>query len=275
MFSIGEFSRITSLSIKTLRFYHEKGLLIPASVDAGSGYRHYNQANVERARVIAALRSLEFSLEEIGVILTDCSDQEDLLENLDRRRETVIAEIRRQQDIASMLDFLIRSEKEARLAMKNSTFDVEEKTMDPVLVAGMRMTGRYSECGKGFSQLGKLVGRYIFGKPMCLYYDDDYREDDADMEPCFPIRKKVQADGVSVRELPGGRCVSVLHRGPYQQLGRSYEKAMQYTKEHGYQITRPTREVYIKGPGMIFRGNPKKYLTEIQLPIESGASQKS
>jgi effector-binding domain-containing protein len=42
-------------------------------------------------------------------------------------------------------------------------------------------------------------------------------------------------------------------------------------KERGYEVTLPTREVYLKGPGMIFRGNPKKYLTEIQLPIKNHA----
>ena len=42
---------------------------------------------------------------------------------------------------------------------------------------------------------------------------------------------------------------------------------LKYVKERGYEVALPTREVYLKGPGMIFRGNPKKYLTEIQLPI--------
>ena len=42
---------------------------------------------------------------------------------------------------------------------------------------------------------------------------------------------------------------------------------MKYVKQNGYALTLPTREVYLKGPGMIFRGNPKKYVTEIQLPI--------
>ena len=76
-----------------------------------------------------------------------------------------------------------------------------------MLVAGMRMTGRYSDCGKGFATLGKRLGRHIAGKPMCLFYDGEYRDDDANFEPCMPMRKPVEADGISVRELPGGRCV--------------------------------------------------------------------
>jgi effector-binding domain-containing protein len=38
-------------------------------------------------------------------------------------------------------------------------------------------------------------------------------------------------------------------------------------KEKGYTVVSPTREVYLKGPGMIFKGNPRKYVTEIQFPI--------
>ena len=70
---------------------------------------------------------------------------------------------------------------------------------------------------------------------------------------------------IAVRELPGGRCVSLLHRGPYDQLGRSYASVLEYVRGKGYEVVLPTREIYHKGPGMIFRGNPKNYLTEIQM----------
>ncbi len=81
-------------------------------------------------------------------------------------------------------------------------------------------------------------------------------------------RKGVGEDGISVRELAGGRCVVLLHKGPYEELGRSYARILAYTKQQGHEIETPTREVYIKGPGMIFKGNPKKYLTEIQMLIK-------
>ena len=64
MFTIGEFSKITGLTVKTLRFYHEEGLLEPTCVDDQSGYRYYDSSKVEAARVIAFLRSLEFSVAE-------------------------------------------------------------------------------------------------------------------------------------------------------------------------------------------------------------------
>ena len=75
-------------------------------------------------------------------------------------------------------------------------------------------------------------------------------------------------DGVSVRELPGGRAITLIHKGPYDTLGHSYAKIIQYLKSNGHAPQCPTREVYLKGPGMIFKGNPKNYLTEIQMLIE-------
>ncbi len=59
---------------------------------------------------------------------------------------------------------------------------------------------------------------------MTLYYDGEYKEDDADFEPCFPVRKGLNENGISVRELKGGKCVSLIHQGPYDTLGDSYKK---------------------------------------------------
>ena len=58
-----------------------------------------------------------------------------------------------------------------------------------MLVAGLRMQGRYSDCGKGFSRIGRKFGFRIKGKPLMLIYDTEYKEDDADFEVCMPIRK--------------------------------------------------------------------------------------
>lgn len=267
MFSIGEFSKITRLPIKTLRFYHERGLLVPARVEAGSGYRFYDESNIERARIIVALRSLEFSLDQIIEILTDCSDDEQLVDFLKRRRDSVKKEIGRQKTIANKLDLIIQTENTARKLMATTSNEVQIIVSKPMIVAGIRMRGRYSDCGKGFSQLGKSVGRYIAGKAMCLLYDAEYREDDADFEPCFPVKKIIQADGIHCRELPSVRCLSLVHRGPYDQSGPAYQRLIEFAKESRLELQSPSREIYIKGPGMIFRGNPKKYVTEIQIPI--------
>lgn len=269
MFSIGEFSSASGLPVRTLRFYHEKGLLVPASIDRETGYRTYDLRNLEVARVIVALRRLEFSLEDIAEMLAGATDDTDILGHLEKQKGLLTERLKHYQDVVRQIDEVMHAERGAQEdeQMHKSSFEVEEKVVEPVLVAGVRMTGRYSDCGQGFATLGKRLGRYISGKPLCLFYDGEYREEDAIFEPCMPVRKNIATDGISIRELLGGRCVTLVHRGPYEELCRSYARLLKYVKDHGYDIVLPTREVYLKGPGMILRGNPRKYLTEIQFPI--------
>jgi len=268
-YSIGEFSQVTGLSVKTLRFYHERGILLPTSVDEATGYRFYGADKIEKARVIMRLRTMEFSIEDIAAVLGECTDEADILNYLERQKNVLQQRIQEDRDIVRSLNEIIAKEKSARQILDAGTFAVEEKTFTPQLIAGIRMKGRYSDIGAGFARLGKAVGRHICGKPLCFYYDSEYREDDADFEPCVPIRKEVAADGVDVRTLPSGRGLSLIHRGPYDQLGRSYAKILQRANERKLTIALPTREVYVKGPGMIFKGNPKNYLTEIQMPFKT------
>jgi DNA-binding transcriptional MerR regulator/effector-binding domain-containing protein len=270
LFTIGEFSKVTGLPVKTLRFYHEKGLLTPAHVDAQTGYRYYGGRQVEKARIVTCLRGLEFSLEQVAEILASHDDEADILDFLERQRRLLEEKVGRYQAVLGSLTKVISNEREARRAMQNSSFEVEEKTLDTLLVAGVRMRGKYGESGKGFGVIGQAMGRHVSGNPLLLHYDAEYREEDADFEACMPVRKAKAAQGVSVRELPGGRCVSLLHQGPYEELGRSYARVLEYVKEKGYEVVLPTREVYLKGPGMIFKGNPKNYLTEIQMLIKGG-----
>ena len=265
MFSIGEFSKVTGLTIKTLRFYHEQGILEPSYVDSGSGYRYYADCKVETARVIAALRELEFSVAEISEIVGSCDDDSDILMFLESRKNEIQNRMKSDRRIVRQLDELIMHEREANVRMTTGEFGVEEKTVQPMLVATISMVGKYSDCGSGFAAIGRKMGRHICGKAMLLIHDTEYRSDDANFEAAMPVRKGQSVDKIEVRELPGGSCLSLMHHGPYDELGRSYEKLLRFAKENAFQFSQPTREIYHKGPGMIFRGNPKKYLTEIQL----------
>jgi len=267
MFSIGEFSKITGLTIKTLRFYHDEGLLSPTMVDPQSGYRYYDHAKIETARVIAYLRELELPLAEIKQILASSQDESEILSVMEKQKVSLEQRIRRYRHIARSLQQFIDTERQAQVMSTQSEFAVEEKTLEPMLIAGIRMKGRYDECGKGFAKIGRSLGRFICGKAMLLHYDTEYKENDADFEAAMPIRQRKDVDGISIRELPGGRCLALVHKGPYDQLGRSYARILDYIKQKGYTVLAPSREVYIKGPGMIFKGNPNKYLTEIQMMI--------
>ena len=268
MFSIGEFSKITGLTVKSLRFYHEQGVLVPAYVDSGSGYRYYSEPQVEVARIIVTLRNLEFSVVDIREILSGYDDDGDILEKLQSQRDTIQARMRKDRQIAGTLDQIITHETEASKTMDQQAFLIEEKKIAPILVASVRMKGKYSDCGGGFAKIGRKFGRFISGKPMTLHHDAEYRENDATFEAAMPVKRGESTDEIVVKELPGGSFVSLMHLGTYDQLGRSYEKLLKHIKEKNIAYSMPTREIYHKGPGMIFKGNPKKYLTEIQIMID-------
>jgi DNA-binding transcriptional MerR regulator len=270
MFSIGEFSTVSGITVRTLRFYHEIGLLVPAAVDPETNYRAYDERNLETAKVIAALRGLEFPLEQIREILNECRDDEDALGQLERQQKMLTGKVRHYQTVLNTISQLVEKERRTRdeSKMATATATIQEREVDSLLVAGIRMKGPYSDCGKGFATLGKTLGRQIAGKPLCLFYDGEYRDGDANFEPCMPIRKLVPSNGITVHELPAVHCVTLTHHGPYEDLKDSYAKLLKYVHEHKYRVSLPTREVYVKGPGMIFRGSPKKYITEIQLPVE-------
>ena len=266
MFSIGEFSKAAGLTVKTLRFYHEQSLLVPAFVDPETGYRYYRAAQIETARVIAYLRSVEFSVAEIRDLVRQPDDTA-LLEAMERQKNVLNESIKQNRAAVRSLEQNIAEERSA-MAIAQAEGDPQEKTVPPILISGVRMRGHYSECGKGFAKIGRNFGRYICGTPFLLHYDMEYKEDDADFEACMPVKQSKTVDGINVRDLPGGHCVWLIHKGPYDQLGRSYARILKYIKDKGYQVIMPTREVYIKGPGMIFKGNPKNYLTEIQMLVQ-------
>ncbi len=269
MFTIGEFSRITGLSIKALRLYHDKGIITPAKIEEFTGYRYYNNKTIEIARIVKYLKSFEFSLIEIKEIMDNYNDESEILKFLENRRQKIEEKIQQYQNITFSLDSIISNEKETQVMLNNSEFEVEEKNVDTLLIAGIRTKGKYSDCGPLFGKIGKKMGRHINGKALNLYYDGEYKEEDADFESCLPVRKGEDTDGITIRELKGGKCVTLIHKGPYEELGTAYQKIMEYIKEKGYKTTLPTREIYLKGPGMIFKGNPKNYLTEIQYMLEN------
>jgi DNA-binding transcriptional MerR regulator len=273
VYSIGDFSRITALSIKTLRFYHEQGLLLPTHVDPETGYRYYDASKIATARTITQLRGLDLSLEDIREILKSAADDADLRGVMERHKATLETKVRRYREMVRTIDEFLDRDAEARRIMAMKSFEIEEKVVDPIRVAGIRMKGRYAECGRAFARIGKAFAGRVCGKPLLLHYDMEYRDEDADFEPCMPVRSPKPVEGIAVRELPGGRSITLLHQGPYDELGRSYARVLEYVRSRGYQVAVPTREIYHKGPGMIFRGNPKNYLTEIQMLIEAGADK--
>ena len=253
--------------MKTLRFYHEKELLVPAQIDSESGYRYYRQEQIHDARRIAALKNLDLSLTEIAGILRTCEDDRDLVELLEVQQDKLRSRVKMYRAAIRSMETLIQNERNAMKENKHQ-YEIEEKQLEDQLIAGHRMRGRYDEVGKGFKILGRAAGRHLKGTPFTLHYCAEYKEDDADFEPCFPVKKEVSAEGIDCRVLPGGRALTLRHLGPYTTIGQAYGRLIDALKERGLKSLLPSREVYIKGPGMIFKGNPENYITEIQMLVE-------
>jgi DNA-binding transcriptional MerR regulator/DNA gyrase inhibitor GyrI len=267
LYTIGEFSKITGLSVKAIHLYHEKGLLVPSSVNESTGYRSFDQHDVEKAHAIYLLKEMMFSLSEIGELLKDYDDESEIISFLQRKRSQIETQLRQLKYVSVSIDKIIENEREAVAMLNSHEFEIVEKNVPPVLVASIRWKGKYNDSGKAFSKLGRVAGWQMAGKPIGLYYDMEYKEDGADIESCFPVKKKVEKGEVTSRELPSAKCVTLIHKGPYDQLSRSYQRVFDYIKSKNLEAVSPIREVYLKGPGMIFKGNPNKYLTEIQIAV--------
>lgn len=218
--------------------------------------------------MIIYLRDLDFSLSEIKDILENYEDETDILDYLEQKKLEIEEKIHKYKAISFSLEDIITRERDIKMTLKNNEFDIEEKTLDTILVASIRTKGEYHEIGKLFSRIAKKMGQNINGKAMALYYDGEYKETDADFEACMPVKKGREMGNIKIGELPGGRCVALIHKGLYSELGRSYNKIINYLKGKGYNFQLPTREIYLKGPGLILKGNPNNYLTEIQMMIE-------
>jgi len=207
VFTIGEFSKVTGLTVKTLRFYHEEGLLEPTCVDEQSGYRYYDASKVEAARVISFLRSLEFPVAEIRDLLR--GNEAELTDALERQRKVIEERMKKLRQVAQSLDQFLASEKELKMLTAQKSFVCEEKTVEPMLIAAVRMKAPYADCGQGFAKIGKQFWNQICGPALLLCYDQEYQEI-ADFEACMPIKKGKKPSqaltSASFRAASASRC---------------------------------------------------------------------
>ncbi|WP_105614688.1 GyrI-like domain-containing protein [Vallitalea okinawensis] len=144
------------------------------------------------------------------------------------------------------------------------------KDIDPIRVATMRYKGQFTEAGKHFPQVFKGIKGKSNGAPFFCYHSVDVKTGVADMELCVPTMETPNHGGITVKELPRVRALSITHIGPYDTLPMTYEIIQNYIQENTLVTEIPWREVFIKGPGMLLKGNPNKYITEILFPLKEG-----
>lgn len=147
-------------------------------------------------------------------------------------------------------------------------YQVEIKEIEPIKVAYMKYRGIATEANKVFPNVFKAIKGKSNGAPLISYLNIDPQTKMGNLELCVPTNELPIADGIEVKQLPRINALCVTHIGPYKNLDQAYEALDKYALEHQIVLTPPFREVFIKGPGMILKGNPDKYITEIQFPIK-------
>ena len=273
MFKIGDFSRLSKVTVKTLRYYADIGLLPPARVDAFTDYRYYTIDQLPRLNRILALRDLGFTLEQIGRILDDHLTAEQLRRMLRLRR----AEIEHQLDLehsklAQVEQRLLQIEMEDNM----SDFDIVLKQREAVTVASLRDTvPDYTQVGGLFHEMFQYLGQngvIPAGPPGTFFHDPEFKEAHVDVEVAVPVGAGLpQSDRIKLRDIPAVEQVATCAvHGSYDQLHQTYEALGRWIEANQYQVAGPPCEIYLRGPEST--DNPDEYLTEIQFPVTKAIS---
>jgi DNA-binding transcriptional MerR regulator len=220
---IGDFSSLTRLSVKTLRYYDETGLLRPVRVDPATGYRYYSASQLPRLYRLLALRDLGFALDQIGHILDGGVSAEQLRGMLKLRQAEQSEQVQQEAERLTRLQSMLRLiEKEN--SMGN---DVVIKEVAPQWVASIRdILPSYPAVGRLYGELFQAIGGPPCGNggmTVALWHDKEYKETDVDGEAGVYLQKPIDPKGrMKVYELPAGQVASVIHAGAWKRLGEAY-----------------------------------------------------
>jgi DNA-binding transcriptional MerR regulator len=264
LYSIGELSRMTGITVKALRLYQERGLLRPTRVDDRSGYRYYAAPDVDRARLIRVLRDLQLSLDEIRSVLDRLDDAAPLADALARARARLAGEVASGQRALQALEALVQHDEQARAYLRAPP-PVVLRELPGQLAAAVRARGQYCDGNQVFPRLLAAVGNAAAGPPFCLYHEAEHRETDADISWCVPVvHPPPPAAGLVVEPLPPVQAATIVHTGPWDSVGLSWARLFAHARADGREPGLPLRETYLRGPDAT-GGAPRTYVTELAL----------
>lgn len=150
------------------------------------------------------------------------------------------------------------------------TYEIEIRDIEPIRVAYMRYKGIAAEANKVFPNVFKSIQGKANGAPFFSYIMMNPETKIGEMELCVPTAEVPSGSGIEIKDMPRIKAVCVTHIGSYDTMNLGYAAIDQYAAENGILLQPPFREVFIKGPGMLLKGNPDKYVTEILFPIKEG-----
>jgi effector-binding domain-containing protein len=271
MIKIGDFSRLSRIAVKTLRYYADLGLLRPAAVDRFTGYRYYSASQLADLHRILALKDLGLSLDEIGQLLAQGVPADQLRGMLRLRQAEAAGQAREAQARLARIEARLRAIEQEH-TMPN--YEVALKHVEPLTLAGLRATlPAYSAIQPLYDELFSHLTAQ--GAPMlgvlALYHDTEFRERDVDAEAAIAtVPGTPGSERIRVYTLPAAEVASAVHTGPYDGVHQAYTAILHWVAANGYQITGPNRELYLTGPGMP-GVEPEQYVTEVQFPVAKAA----
>ena len=270
MIKIGDFARLSQVSVVTLRYYDEMNLLKPVKIDTFTGYRFYSADQLPRLNRILALKDLGFSLEQIKLMLADGLKLEELRGMLNMQRNEVEKRLFEEQERLNRIEARLR---QIELEDKMPNYDIVVKTVPAMLVTARRVTIPTNDqvpqyLGPAFTEAYDYVrkqGAKNTGPCFALWHSlaDVYEHEEA--EAIIPIDRPLKdTDRMKVYELPPTQVASVVHQGSFEDFTQGHTALLEWIDANGYKIVGPYREVYIQHD----KGKLSDTTTEIQFPVE-------
>jgi DNA-binding transcriptional MerR regulator len=264
LLTIGDFSRMTHLSVKALRHYHDVGLLEPAEVDRSSGYRLYEASQVPIAQVIRRFRDLGMPVDEVRSVL-DAPD-------VTTRNHVIVAHLERMEEQLQQTQATVASLR-AVLEAPRAPAPVEYRSVGRTPALAIRehvtMTDMVAWWSGAFQELHKAVeeaGAARAGPDSCCYPNEMFELEEGEMVAYVPLtRPSVGSGRVQTYELPAVELAVMLHRGSYDDLDQTYGELGTHVAARAIGVDGPIRELYLVSP---FDGvDPADFRTEVCWPV--------
>ncbi|MNZ46563.1 HTH-type transcriptional activator TipA [compost metagenome] len=271
IFKIGEFSKLTQVSVRMLRYYDETGLLTPARIDKFTGYRYYSVEQISLLHKIIFLRDSGFNVSEIAVALHQW-EGEVLVEQLKEKHHEIECAIRKEQEKLKKIEIALHDIKESKLKVHCNVF---LKSIPSFKVISLRKIIPDYFCEKllweELTCFIKHEGLDISpnSESFAIYHDTEHKEADVDVEVCAIVNQLgVSKNGVVFREteeINTMACAWVY--GPYENIASGFLSFAHWIQEHNqFQMTGLNRQICHRGPWN--EDDPNRYLTEIQIPVQ-------
>lgn len=267
MLKIGDFSRLSRVSIRMLRYYDENNLLRPVKIDALNGYRYYEESQLSDIGKIVALKEMGFSVAAIKEVLKCDKDSSDLERLFAIKRAQLLDESAEIKKRIQLLDTALKRLREE----KTMNYNCVIKEMPERYVASVRMTiPRYEDEGKVWHYLFSETAHQnmqICGPCMAVFHDKEYKEENIDVEVQVPVKGDyIDTEHVSFKKEQGATVVSTTFYGSYSQFTEAYAVLAAWTAENDYAFCGAMMDIYHVGINKT--QNPDELVTEICCPVE-------